>query len=482
MANRLSTWIRISDAPGPILVRRLRRDVARAAAIRQSGSITAFMDEVIAEAPSRSRHPTGEAGTAPREPRPGGAHRSRRSIVAVSTYPLHPRQSGGQLRGWHLTEALTADGSTDVTIITLTTSAERSGRYELAPGLTEVCVPIPDSHTDRETRLRLVAGPQSITDIAAALMWNGIPEFTATLSDALDDAAAAILVQPYLNDAVRTLGDGLATICDEHNDELLLKRSILPRTSGGQWLLRQVDRCERSAIESSCLTTATTSADLETLGARYRLPEASAVVPNGVDTTEISFVVGEARERRCDLLRNEVRIEPGRPIALFVGSGHLPNIDAGRSIIDLARQVPDVEFLLAGRHSLSLGRARLPRNVHLMGLVSDPLHELLLSGADLALNPMAAGGGSNLKLLSYLAAGLPVVSTVVGARGVDAEAAGVLTVEVEDLADGVRTIIGAHHTSESSERALAGRHYVEEHCDWRAIGRRFAALVEEQIA
>jgi glycosyltransferase involved in cell wall biosynthesis len=276
---------------------------------------------------------------------------------------------------------------------------------------------------------------------------------------------------------VRAFAADIPIICDEHNDELALKGSIIPDNSAGRWLLRHVDRIERTAVEHAALVTATTDLDLDTLGARYRIGAPTAVVPNGVDTTEIEFVAGGDRRRRRLALAQDVELDPRRPAALFVGSGHGPNIDAGRAIIEVAREVPDIDFLLAGRHSSLLNVRHLPPNVRVLGPVSDDLLDLLLSACDLALNPMSAGSGSNLKLLTYLAAGLPVVSTIVGARGIDADAAGVATVPLAELAAGIRDVVRHDNT----DRSLAGRHYVEEHCDWRAIGRRFAALTAEHI-
>ena len=55
------------------------------------------MDHVVASAASERPAPTHDRGA---------SRRPRRRLVEVSTYPLHPRQSGGQLRGWHLAEAL----------------------------------------------------------------------------------------------------------------------------------------------------------------------------------------------------------------------------------------------------------------------------------------------------------------------------------------------------------------------------------------
>jgi glycosyltransferase involved in cell wall biosynthesis len=39
--------------------------------------------------------------------------------------------------------------------------------------------------------------------------------------------------------------------------------------------------------------------------------------------------------------------------------------------------------------------------------------------ADLALNPVTSGAGTNIKMLEYMAAGLPIITTVVGSRGLN---------------------------------------------------------------
>lgn len=465
MAESPLSWIRTSESPVPTAVRGLRRGAARATARARHRTIPRFMDHVVA---STATDPVPRSRRPPTSPT---------RIVEVSTYPLHPRQSGGQLRGWHLAEALAHDGGAEVSVVSLTTDPLRAGTRQLTPGLSEICIALPPDHSRSETALRLVTGDVSLTDIAAGSMWAGIDGFSDVLRAELDGAAAAVLVQPYLVDAVRALAPGLPIVCDEHNDELTLKRSILPANAAGRWLLDRVDRIERTAVEEAALVTATTDLDLEALGRRYRISAPTAVVPNGVDTTEIEFVAGGDRRRRRLALAQDVELDPRRPVALFVGSGHGPNIEAGRAIIEAARDVPGVDFLLAGRHSSLLDVHHLPPNVRVLGLVSDDLLDLLLSACDLALNPMRAGSGSNLKLLTYLAAGLPVVSTPVGARGIDAAAAGVETVPLDDLADGVAAFVGLDHT----ERSLAGRHYVEEHCDWRAIGRRFAALTLDHL-
>ncbi|HNI34609.1 MAG TPA: hypothetical protein PLV93_04380, partial [Microthrixaceae bacterium] len=238
MTASLIEWLRTSESPLPEGVRALRRGVAKAHAVATHRSIPAFMDSVVATVP-----PPRRSGS--------GSGRSARRIVEVSTYPLHPRQTGGQLRGWHLAEALTHDADTEVSILSLTTDPSFAGHRQLAPRLSETCVAIPPDQSARETALRLVTGNVSITDIAAGLMWNGLGSFATELDDRLDGATAAVLVQPYLVDAVNSLAPSIAVVCDEHNDELALKRSILPGNSGGRWLLARVDELEQRAVEGA---------------------------------------------------------------------------------------------------------------------------------------------------------------------------------------------------------------------------------------
>jgi len=63
----------------------------------------------------------------------------------------------------------------------------------------------------------------------------------------------------------------------------------------------------------------------------------------------------------------------------------------------------------------------LPANVKSLGVVDDETKNRILSWVDLAINPMQSGSGTNLKMLDYMAAGVPLLSTPFGARGLDLE-------------------------------------------------------------
>ena len=140
--------------------------------------------------------------------------------------------------------------------------------------------------------------------------------------------------------------------------------------------------------------------------------------------------------------------------------------------------MPDVTFLLAGRHSRFLDQRRIPDNVRLLGPIGDDQLGDLLAAADVALNPMDTGGGSNLKVLGYFAAGVPVVSTTVGSRGMGDAHRYMTLSTLEEFPEAVRNTVAA-----PDERVVrAARRLVEERYDWEVIGSRFAGLVAEVFA
>lgn len=106
--------------------------------------------------------------------------------------------------------------------------------------------------------------------------------------------------------------------------------------------------------------------------------------------------------------------------AIFMGSGHPPNVNAADFITNvLAPALPQICFDVIGS---CLPDGKYPANVHRHGVVDDKQKAELLEQADIALNPMAEGSGSNVKVLEYFSFGLPVLSTSFGMRGIQAQA------------------------------------------------------------
>ena len=82
-------------------------------------------------------------------------------------------------------------------------------------------------------------------------------------------------------------------------------------------------------------------------------------------------------------------------------------------------QLPQVQFVMGGTHGDAFPSHEVPDNVVFTGQVIERVKRTLLAAADVALNPVLHGSGTNLKVIEYLASGVPVVSTAFGVRGLE---------------------------------------------------------------
>nr|HPQ38742.1 glycosyltransferase family 4 protein [bacterium] len=103
-----------------------------------------------------------------------------------------------------------------------------------------------------------------------------------------------------------------------------------------------------------------------------------------------------------------------------------------------------------------------------------------LAVADVALNPVLSGSGTNLKILEYAAAGLPTVTTPVGIRGLTLTPdRDVIVTEPDEFADALRRL----RSDPEVRRRLArsARATVVAQYDWKAIGRTMIQTMESRI-
>ncbi len=119
------------------------------------------------------------------------------------------------------------------------------------------------------------------------------------------------------------------------------------------------------------------------------------------------------------------------------------------------------------------------RGVVVTGGVSDV--RPYLAAASLAVVPLRIGGGSRLKILEAMAAGVPIVSTTLGCEGI---AGGPETAIVADqpvaLAQAIVQLL--RHPERRSGLATAGRALVVRDHDWRAIVPRLEEFHQEVLS
>jgi glycosyltransferase involved in cell wall biosynthesis len=148
-----------------------------------------------------------------------------------------------------------------------------------------------------------------------------------------------------------------------------------------------------------------------------------------------------------------------------------PNIDAANFIIrQIAPGLPDFKFLLAGEISRAFVSAKLPANIKFLGKVNEEQLDLVLRAADIAINPMFDGSGVNIKMLDYLAYGLPIVTTECGARGIETGGQEVMIVaSPADFPEAIRKLNA--DLGLKARLAEAGRRLAFERYDWKAISQ-----------
>jgi polysaccharide biosynthesis protein PslH len=205
--------------------------------------------------------------------------------------------------------------------------------------------------------------------------------------------------------------------------------------------------------------------------------------------TDRQWVLRKTRQRSVFLVPNGIDCEalagvrPAPDGARLVLTGTMmegPNSDGmvwftERVWPEIRRAVPGAEFWCVGRDPCSAVRAAAHRavGVHLTGSVPDVCP--YLARASVSVAPIRYGTGTRLKILEAMAAGLPVVSTRLGAEGLDFRPDEDLVLADRPGAF-ARACIALLTSAEKRERiAAAGRRAVQKY-DWSAIYRTIRAL------
>ncbi len=264
--------------------------------------------------------------------------------------------------------------------------------------------------------------------------------------------------------------NGLLRVLVEHDiASTVAARSREAEPSALQRLRMRFDemrslRHEVRAIEAADAIIAMSEVDRATL-ARWVDPGPIHVVPNGVSCRE--FVPSASAEAPS--------VEA--PSILFVGFfRHPPNVEAAhyfvRDILPRVRQrVPGVRLKIVGAYPPSsvLALAEQDPLIEVTGRV--PTTAPWYREATVFVAPILKGSGTRLKILEAMASGCPVVSTTIGAEGIEAGPE-VLVRADGDLAfaDAVVALLG--DPARRAALARAGRQLVERQYDWPVVASR----------
>jgi glycosyltransferase involved in cell wall biosynthesis len=161
---------------------------------------------------------------------------------------------------------------------------------------------------------------------------------------------------------------------------------------------------ERRAIERASETFVCSNADRKYLARRWHLQRVS-VIPNALEIVPSQPLQEE-------------------PSVLFLGNFQYdPNVQAARFLIERVwpsvRNVkPKARLILAGDHSNRIGySANVNSGIELAGFVDDL--EALYRRSRIVVVPIFAGSGTRIKIIEAAAYGKPIVSSAIGAEGLE---------------------------------------------------------------
>ena len=264
-------------------------------------------------------------------------------------------------------------------------------------------------------------------------------------------------------------------ILDAHNIEHDLLRQIarqapLLRQLFNMLEWRKLAREERAAWRQATHCLATSEADAATI--RSSVPTPVSVIPNGVDLAALPLSP----------------LSLGKPERLvFVGTlRYWPNVEGVtwllRQVLPHVRAaIPSVEVTIVGSDPppalQALARAA---SVRLTGRVPEVTPWITRAG--IVVVPLRSGGGTRLKILEAFALGRPVVSTSIGAAGLDVcDGQHLLLADTpEAFADAIVRLI--RDAALRSQLVAAARQLVVERYDWARIGAQYRDVLAHVVA
>jgi glycosyltransferase involved in cell wall biosynthesis len=261
----------------------------------------------------------------------------------------------------------------------------------------------------------------------------------------------------------------------EHNVETLIFRryAAVARNLPGRWYLRsqaeRLFRYERDVCRRVRRVIAVSEADARILREEFGVERVS-VIPTGVN---------------LEYLRRPPEVQPTADLVFTGSMDWLPNIDgiesfAAEVLPSIRKRRPQTTLAVVGRDPSPAIRRLAERDpsIQVTGTVPDVRPHLW--GAKVAIVPLRIGGGTRLKIYESMAAGTPVVSTTIGAEGLDVQPSETILLAdtAADFAD--RCVDLLESEAERNRIAVAARRLMEERFSWEKVAEEFEAILARE--
>ena len=395
------------------------------------------------------------------------------NIIALNNFPIYPPITGGQLRIYYLLKYLSRYYPTKIyTIgnylekdnkkITINKTIQRRKINNFEEFV------FPDGLLNYLMKF-ILCWRLNIIDADIFMSYRYPKALANYLTNDLRTGEALVLLEhPYLSIILKKINMHTTIIYDAHNVEYLLKKQTAIMLN--KIWLNKVYEVEKYACEISDAIFVTSNEDKEAFIELYGIPEDKLyIIPNGVDLDSLKINVDKEFAKK--ILGFE-----GKTIAIFIGSGHKPNVEAAEFIVhELAPKLDNIHFLIVGEVCKHINKP-VPKNLKLLGIIDNETKNLVLKASDIALNPVTTGSGTSVKMIEYMAMGLPIVSTPIGARGLEVENwRHLIITERKNFSDVIRYLLSNEDLLKHISKNCIS--VVREKYNWKVISRRVLKVI-----
>lgn len=393
-------------------------------------------------------------------------------ILYFAAHELWPANTGARLRDYQLARYLAARSS--LTFLEMGQAREERLAFSKCASFKSLITLEREQPYTVWKVLRGLAGPTPVTLLncwSPKMEWKLAEALRSSTFDTVQIEGVHLL--EYLP-MIRKFPMRPAILADWHNIESeLMSRFGRSCTSyakkAAAWrTAKLIERVENRLLRDCDAHTVTSERERQKLLARC--PAANIqVIPNGVDAAHYSADArGEVEVRS--------RERHTKDSILFVGSmDYHANSDAvqwfARCVWPaILRKHPDLHFYIVGRDPSPEVRALVTDHIHVTGTVEDVRTFYMRAVA--AVVPIRCGSGTRLKILEAMAAGVSVISTRLGAEGIDVEDDVHLLMADSSIqiAEAVDRIVSSPETR--ARLSAAARNLVVKHYDWSVSGHR----------
>jgi polysaccharide biosynthesis protein PslH len=392
----------------------------------------------------------------------------RPPVLVLANRLPYPVDDGWKTRTYHIIQGLARHAR--VTLLTFHDGSAAdvdAYRHAAGGGVDVVTVPAPRPHTAGRLLLGLVTPtPVYVWNLRSRRFASVLRDLVARIRPGIA-VAELTYMYPYLD----LLPPTVRRVIDTHNvDSVLLSRyasghrGMLVRRYAALTVqkLRRFESRAYAGVEQVWVCSREDAGLAADIAPRARI----RAIPNGVDTEYLRPTDDDAVRAGRLLFFGRMDYEPNRDAVRYFARTILPDLRGEAEAVELRVVGPGI-----GPELRQLA-ADAPE-IRLVGRVDDLRPELAAAAAVVV--PLRMGGGTRLKILEAMAAGKAVVSTTIGAEGLDVSDSS--EVLLADSPGEFARAVGRVLADPDLRRRLgaAARRTVEHRYDWGRIKDAAAA-------